>query len=280
VTLQPRVEGEARHDPKPSREQVVSEIVERIDAALAAPALVLGSFPPAGRDLELLVRPPAISGLDGAGKSFQARAVRETLEGLVVPSVIEWTPLGFNRALDALRAPKKLVSRPPSSVDGTNAGAAPATSVPDSRARRLRERSALLTHIWATVVVLVNVASHRRSTFRYPFRGRVVIHDRYTCDSSVQLHFWYGESRSFRFEKWLLRTLSPRPLRSFFLNLPPEVALLRKGEYTIDELRRQTRLYRAEYPRAGAGRLDAERLPEKLCDEIAATVWTATLHPR
>jgi len=453
----PRVDEEARRDRKPSREQVVSEIVGRLDATLAAPALVLGSFPPGGRDLELLVRPPelraaaahltaeglcrrglewarffdcsayavelvpaerlclpeselsllfdearpidgplsaphllrpdphhvlllqarrlvrdgvlapkrrpriaraleedpeawshaaeraphwglrhaldllrrvyeeeisvtpwrrarpfaellmsagsvqaaadlsfrslsakvirpnrivAISGLDGAGKSFQARALMETLEGLVVPSVVEWTPFGFNRVLDALRAPRKLVSRPPASVDGTNDGAVPATSVPDSRARRLRERSAVLTHVWATIVVLVNVVSHRRSTFRYPWRGRVVVHDRYTCDSAVQLHFWYGESRPFRFEKWLLRTLSPRPLRSFFLDLPPEVALLRKGEYTIDELRRHARLYRAEYPRTGAERLDAERLPEELCAEIAATVWTATFRPR
>jgi len=213
----------------------------------------------------------AISGLDGAGKSFQAEALRETLERLVIPAVIEWMPLGHNQGLEILRLPKRLVHR-----DSTSTALHPAMmegSVPDSRARRWRERSELLTQAWATIVVLANLVSHRRATFRYPWRGRIVIHDRYTCDSASQLHFWYGERRSYRFQKWLLRVLSPKPLCSFFLDVPPEVALIRKGEYTLAELRRQARLYREEYRRAGAHRLDAELPAATLCARIAAEVW-------
>lgn len=254
------------------RARPLAELLISAGGTRAAAGLTLRSL---GAKAPRRNRIVAISGLDGSGKSFQARALSETLEGLVVPSAVEWTPLGFNSALDALRAPARLLSRDAPSVDGTSEGHVPPTSVPDSRARRLRESSRLLTHTWAILVVLVNVASHRRSTLRYPWRGRIVIHDRYTCDSAVQLHFWYGQDRSFRFEKWLLRTLSPRPLRSVFLDIRPEVALLRKGEYTIEELRRQARLYRNEYKRHGAIHLDAERLPAELSAEIAAAVWTA-----
>jgi thymidylate kinase len=448
VNSRPRVENAGQRDTKPTRQEVVSNIVERIDAALEAPVLVLGSFPPAGRDLELLVRPPelravkahltaeglcrrgfewarffdcsvysvelvpaerlclpptelvslfdearlivgplsltrlrrpaphhvlllqarrlvrdgalapkrrpridralaedaeawtlaaarapqwglrraldllhdvyegdlsvprvrrwrafgellasaggaheraelffrsvkvklprrnrivTISGLDGAGKSFQAVALQETLERLVMPSVVEWMPLGHNPALHVLRLPKRLLRADesmihPAMLDG---------SVPDSPARRWRERSALFAHAWATIVVLANVVAHRRATFHYPWRGRVVIHDRYTCDSASQLHFWYGERRPYRFQKWLLKALSPKPLCSFFLDVSPEVALIRKGEYTLVELRRQAQLYRNEYRRVGARRLDAELPPAELCAEIAAEVWTS-----
>jgi thymidylate kinase len=212
----------------------------------------------------------AISGLDGSGKSFQAQALRETLERLVVPSVVEWMPFGQNPALHALRLPKKLLRSGESRVHPARLS----SSLPDSRARRWRERSALLTHLWVTMVVLANVAAHRRATFRYPWRGLVVIHDRYTCDSAVQLHFWYGTQRSYRFQKWLLRALSPKPLCSFFLDIPPEVALMRKGEYPIAELLSQASLYRREYRSVGAHRLDAELPAAALCAEIAAEVWT------
>jgi thymidylate kinase len=215
----------------------------------------------------------ALSGLDGAGKSFQARALSETLERLVVPTRVEWMPLGHNPALELLRRPKRLLHRDESTAEAVHPAAMDG-SIPDNRARRWRERSALLAHAWATIVILVNVGSHRRATFHYPFRGRVVIHDRYICDSACQLDFWYGDRRAYRVQKWLLRALSPKPLCSFFLDAPPEVALFRKGEYTLNELARQAQLYREEYRRVGAHRLDAEVPAASLCAEIAAEVWT------
>jgi thymidylate kinase len=115
----------------------------------------------------------------------------------------------------------------------------------------------------------------RGATFRYPWRGRVVIHDQYTCDSATQLHFWYGERRPYRFQKWLLKALLPKPLCSFFLDIPLEVALIRKGHYTLVELRRQAQLCSNEYRRVGARRLDAELPAAALCAEIAAEVWTS-----
>jgi thymidylate kinase len=218
----------------------------------------------------------AISGLDGAGKSFQARALQNTLELLVCPTVVEWTPLGQNRAIEIARSAKKLVQR----FDHDTPPAEPVLALsyadlPANPARRLRERSALITQLWTLFVVLVNAGFHRRPTLRYPFAGKVVIFDRYVCDSSAWLSFWYGAERRFSVQKGVLRALSPQPLRSFFLNVRPEVALIRKGEMSLAELRRMVDLYWEESNRLGVRVMDGEEPPTEIAAEIARQVWTA-----
>jgi thymidylate kinase len=223
----------------------------------------------------------AISGLDGSGKSGQARALQETLTRLVVPAVVEWLPLGQNRALKRVRLLMRPLKASTSEAPVLAEGLPPYafdSRAPDA-ARRLRQRSALATHLWATMIVLSNIVFHRRATFRQRFSGNVVIFDRYTCDSAVQLRFWYGEDRQFRFQRWLLRALSPRPFRAFFLEIPAEIALIRKGEYTLDELRIQESLYRDENAIVRAERIDGERPPAELCAAIAAAVWSSLPAP-
>jgi thymidylate kinase len=218
----------------------------------------------------------AISGLDGAGKTAQAQTLRKTLELLVVPAVVEWRPLGQNRTLDVLR----LVKRPfrgdewdPWEVDGALPPIANDSLGNADLVRSFRERTALLTHLWATFVALANVGFHWRWSIRHPFGRRVVIYDRCVCDSAAQLDFWYGRNRDLRFEKWLLRVLSPRPAHAFYLAVPPEVALIRKAEYPLSELRRQAEVYRTEATRLGVSVLDGERPPAELAAQIARAVW-------
>ncbi len=217
-----------------------------------------------------------ISGLDGAGKSFQAQALRDTLELLVAPAVVEWTPIAQNRTVDVLRSVKRLLRpfdrrtepleiEPPLTYDDFPAGPA----------QRLRERSALVTHAWALLVVFANVWFHRRPTFHYPSGGRVAIYDRFVCDSRVRLEFWYGRNRDVRFEKWLLGALSPKPFRSFFLDVPAEVALIRKGDFALSELRRQHALYQAEAKKLESTRIDGESPAARISAEIARMVWTS-----
>jgi thymidylate kinase len=218
-----------------------------------------------------------ISGLDGAGKSFQAQALRDTLELLVTPAVVEWTPLAQNRTVDVLRSVNRrllrpfdrrtqpLVLEPPLTYDDFPAGPA----------HRLRERSAWVTHAWALLVVFANVWFHRRPTLHYPWGGKIAIYDRFVSDSRVRLEFWYGRNRDLRFEKWLLGALSPKPLCSFFLDVPPEVALIRKGEFALSELRRQHAVYRAEAKKLGSTRIDGEAPAPRISAEIARMVWTS-----
>ena len=42
-----------------------------------------------------------------------------------------------------------------------------------------------MTQLWTLFVVLLNTGFHRRPTLRYPLSGKVVIFDRYVCDSSA-----------------------------------------------------------------------------------------------
>ena len=217
----------------------------------------------------------ALSGLDGAGKSFQAQALQNALELLVCPTIIEWTPLGQNRAVQLIRSVTRAFrfgGRPPAHEPILALSYA---DLPADRVRSLRERSVLLTQLWTLFVVFVNGWFHRRPTLQHPFSGKVVIFDRYVCDSSAWLSFWYGTERRFRLQKWILRTLSPTPLRAFFLNVRPEIALIRKGEMSLAELRRMVNLYGEESKRLGVRVLDGEEPPAKVAAEIAREVWTS-----
>ena len=208
----------------------------------------------------------ALSGLDGAGKTWQANALRDSLHRLGYEAVVEWTRLTHNPSLAAIASPAKRLLSP---VAG-GSREAPA----DDRARALRRKSGFLTQAWATVVAVANASSQRRATVRHVRAGRIVICDRYTLDSAAHLRRRYGERRRFPFQVFLIRLLSPRPVRSYLLEVRPETALTRKQDkYGLDQLRQQARLYRTEARRLGATVLDAERPAEDLCREIALDVW-------
>jgi len=136
-----------------------------------------------------------------------------------------------------------------------------------------------MTAAWATVVSVTNGWGQRRATVRHLRAGRVVVCDRYTLDSAVHLRYRYGETHRRRLQVWLIRLLSPTPLRSFYLDVPAETALARKADhYGLEQLRRQLPLYREESREHGARRLDGERPQAELCAEIAVDVW-ARLQP-
>ncbi len=215
----------------------------------------------------------ALSGLDGSGKSTQARLLCEALEQLGYPAVVEWTPFAANRWLLALSDPLKLRIQRRRSTD-----APPVSFVARPGAARAGSGVAggLATHAWATVMALANGLSQQRASLPHRLRGRVVVFDRYALDSAVHLRYLYGESRSFGLQNLLIRALSPSPVRSYFLDVPPETVVARKPiQYELDHVRKQARLYREEHERRGAHRLDGERPPDELAAEIAADVWRA-----
>ena len=218
----------------------------------------------------------ALSGLDGAGKSLQAGALAAALEQVGYEPLTRWTRVSNNPSLRAISAPVVWLLL---ALRGQEVEAPFAADVDPSRlatsSQRVRQRSRTLTAGWATVVATLNAVSHRRTTAKHLRRGRHVICDRWTLDSAVHLRYRYGESRRFRMQVTLIRWISPRPVASFFLDVSPEVAYARKGEFDVARLSRQTRLYREEYARAGALRLDGERPPEELCAQIASTTVQA-----
>jgi thymidylate kinase len=223
----------------------------------------------------------ALSGLDGSGKTSQAAALCDALERLGFDPVTEWSRLAADPSLDRIAGPVKrlLAWRLGAAVPPPPVAAVLDSSRLAEPAKRVRQRSRTMTATWAAIVAVANGWRQRRVTVSHLRAGRVVICDRYTLDSAVHLRYRYGETNRRRFQVGLIRLLSPRPLRCYFLDVPPETALARKSDhYNLDQLRRQAPLYRQESREHGARRLDGERPRAELCAEIAADVW-ALLQP-
>ena len=232
----------------------------------------------------------ALSGLDGAGKSTQALALRETLERLGYETTIAWTRIIWDDALWRVALPlKAAVTRPlrmfqmarsrlpggsRAALEGNRGGATPAA---DDPVKRIREGSVLLTHAWTMVIALVNGWSQRRLTRPHLRRGGIVICDRYTLDSIVALRFSYGVRRRFRAQRALIAALSPAARRAYLLDVRPETAYARKREGGVEWLEGHRRLYREEHVELGVRLLDGERAPDDLCAEIALDVWQSGL---
>ena len=273
------LESAYRGGPAPSRSARARAVAEQFTAA--------GSDPRSARLrawTTALERPRrggviSLSGLDGAGKSSQAAALCEALERLGFDAASEWTRLAENSVLDVIARPaKRLLAlapahklmRPRKPDDVLHA------SRLTEPTKRLRQQSRAMTGAWATIVAGANGWTQRSTAVRHIRKGTIVVCDRYTLDSAVHLRYRYGETRRRRFQVWLIRLLSPRPQRSYFLDIAPETAFARKTDhYDLEQLRRQAALYRQEYRRLGVRRLDGERPRQELCSEIASEVWAA-----
>ena len=245
-------------------------------------------------------RPPArvvsLSGLDGAGKSTQAKHLCRALTALGYDAEVVWTKLGRDPVLDRLSAPVKpavgLVAR----LRGrTEAGArVPHGEEPDESGevrihpggprpapdigRRAREQSALLTWGWSCVVALANARTHRRSARAR--RGTVMICDRYVLDSAAHLRYRYPAAGSPVLQRWLLARLSPAPRAAFFLDVSPAAARARKPEqYTTRDLTRLRRLYVEESSRLAVTVLDGQRPESEVAAAIAEQTWRALSRP-
>jgi thymidylate kinase len=221
----------------------------------------------------------SISGLDGAGKSTQSKALEQTLRAQGVEVAIEWMPLGHaprHRIIRVLRSSvDALLALPRRERRGSRSGGVTAARASSSPAKRLRQRSELVTQAWATVVALHQALQHRLAVLRHMGSGKVLVFDRYTLDASAQLRYFYGSGHGFRFQKWLVRRISPRPSASYLLVVPPEAVHARKDDmqYTLAELREQANLLVEEAGRVGIPPLDGTRPPDDLSEQIAREVW-------
>ncbi|MDQ3881515.1 MAG: hypothetical protein M3295_10655, partial [Chloroflexota bacterium] len=168
-------------------------LIERLQELERAPAAQVAA---ASRDhwLRLPSRGAVIafSGLDGAGKSTQAVALRDTLDRLGYDATVVWTRIMWDDALWRVALPVKaalerslriLASlRSPLRSDVAGHRGPRGGAEVDDRVKRLREGSGLATHAWTLVIALTNAVSQRRLTWAAVWRGRVIICDRYMLD--------------------------------------------------------------------------------------------------
>jgi thymidylate kinase len=213
-----------------------------------------------------------LSGLDGAGKSSQAELVSKALAQRGIAVTVVWVPVAVNPSIATIRAAARSVLGLISSGTPASSGGGDEESPPDP-GKRLVRRSALARHAWSSLVTLMNVTSHWRSLLRYYGRADVVIFDRYVLDTAVRLDTWYSGLGRVGLETWLCERLSPRPLCSYFLDVPADRALARKVDrWDLPTLRQQAESYRRGCERLGVHRLDGERSKDDLAAHITSDV--------
>jgi len=221
--------------------------------------------------LRRIARRPAIvalSGLDGAGKSFQAQRLAAELERLDIDAAVVW-PAAANVMFQANPALKRALRR----VLAALGRSSPSDHIGDPAREALPTQAAPVAHALALLVAIVQAWSYRRGRRRIARGVDVVIYDRYALDSVVYLRHRWGQGRSLRLQSRLIRSLSRRPDLAFLLDVEPEVAYARKHDFPLDDLRARGALYRELHGKLGVTRLDGERTPEDLCAVIARAVW-------
>lgn len=229
----------------------------------------------------------AFSGLDGAGKTFQATQLLAALTASGQAACIVWKGVGRNRLLGWTEAGlRRLFSVMPGGAalaeafdaiipEMSGTAATPATP-PRLRADRSRSAGfAIAMYSWASLIAVTNVLAIYRASLRAWGRRRLLIYDRYVLDSVVKLLYWYGDSPVTRLLTRVISFATPKPLVAYLLDLPPEVAYQRKAEWGIEDLTARSMLYGREHGRLGARRLDATLPADDLCARVAAEVWGA-----
>ncbi len=218
----------------------------------------------------------ALSGLDGAGKTSQATALRDTLLAMDGDAVVEWSRLATSPALDAVAAPVKrlLALRSSSSVSP------PAPPVaPDAPVRpTVRQVSGLRPAAWATIVALMHAAGQARTTVPHLGKRRVVIRDRWVLDSVVQLRYVYGAGSRLRIATLVVRLLAPRTALAVLLDVDGQEAHRRKSEqWTAEELQDQAQRYRVTAAELGVSVVDGNRPPHLVAGEVLGLVVRSIL---
>ena len=211
----------------------------------------------------------ALSGIDGSGKSSQARAAEDALVRLGHPAEAVWMPITANTAVrgasSALRTTLRSLRRLPG-VGGLDRKAAAGGSFLATPGAARPAGPA--TRLWVAYVALANAFTHRRLARR----SDVVVFDRYVLDSIVRMRYLWGDR--FALATWLVRRVSPRPSIAFLLDVPAAKAHDRKPEqWTEAELARFRELYLEEAERLGVTVLDGTLPQEELSARIAEEAW-------
>ena len=227
----------------------------------------------------------ALSGLDGSGKSSQARMLADAITAAGRPSTVIWdslisSPRALRRLAGVLRRGAGLVMRGSAAEPERKSDAAPVAGVPvvdePSAPERLANlgglRGGLVSHGWTLILTAALGTRLARATWPRILRGEVVVCDRYLLDAEVELRYFYGDRR-FRAQSALLRLLTPAAAAAFLLEVDPALAADRKGEFSSGQNARRAALYAELAARGGADRVDGSRERDEIAEQLATEVW-------
>lgn len=227
------------------------------------------------------MRPPLIclTGVDGCGKSTQARILKKRMEAAGWETASVWTGGRPYVSRPLVRLVKRRLRAPVQRSDGTFEARSSGSEASDEFGEYLSKSNAMFRQHWVlrrgwTDVSLIEHAVEANLAVQPHLRaGRAVICDRYIYKSIVNLAILLDLELTELPQ--LLRhpavRLVPKPNLYFLMDLPASVAAARKTDLpSLEYVARRVPVYRALAAYAGMPVVDATQSQ----DAIAADLWS------
>jgi thymidylate kinase len=182
-------------------------------------------------------------GIDGSGKTTQARLLIDWLESRGVKSLYVWS----RGPVLTIRKVLLFLGR---KVLGTSAQqiASDKNTYREYQSRKSKLKgNSFIRQLWSAMTCVEHIVQINWDIRRKMQNGCVVVCDRYLWDSTIDLAVLNNKG-----PKWLSSGLNkilwkfiPRPTITFFIDISPEEALLRKNDIpSFDYVRKRAELYR------------------------------------
>jgi thymidylate kinase len=201
----------------------------------------------------------ALSGVDGGGKSTQARALHDAFAAGHVRSRIVWMRIGDTPLLRLLHAARARYAQSQGTIT-----------------RRTFRRTGWRLVLWAIVASADYAAWLQYVRWRL-WCGDVVIADRYLCDFEVELGMRLrNEPHLAALLLRVLRSLAPTPKRAYLLQIDPALSRNRTTESDGGDLdpAAMQRRYDALIHRYGLRACDASRPLDDVATELVQDALT------
>jgi thymidylate kinase len=223
----------------------------------------------------------ALSGVDGSGKTVHAEALKAALDRCDIRARIVWSRGASSPLTDALiRTGKSLGVGTKHRPEGGSSRATtrltdgpPSKDVADARIQRRAAlwRRPVVRRLWPWALALDLWRLYIARVTWPLLRGKVVIADRYVADAQAEVAAYLEEAGegSVPFALRLLERVSPKPALRFLLDVPPSVAVQRKGGQESEGfLEAQIAQYRRLAGGTGWHTLDTTRPQEAISSEV------------